>query len=169
MERYNLELKREVKDANQDCVIFVSKQRGRRLVFPIDTPVEDYPKFKALGFKIFRCTECKSENCPGTCEGEVINEQIKDKYTSKEDKKEAEILAQYEDDKTIEELMEEEGLDIELGQEYADLKQEVEDKVEGEFLVDVIDYEKYSLKELRAMFPDIKDTSKLGFINKIPK
>lgn len=62
-----LELKKEVKEANLDVAIFVSKSKGRRLVFPIDTPQEEYQKFAELGFRIFRCIKCQSDSCIGSC------------------------------------------------------------------------------------------------------
>lgn len=168
MEKHKLELKKEVKAAGQDVVIFVTKQRGRRLKFPIDTPVEEYPKFKSLGFNIFRCSECKSEACSGTCDGQNINHKIKEKYTSPEEKAEKALEEQYNDTSSIDELAK--GLDIYNEQTEEELdaiingtsnhKEEVKQ-------VDVIDYEKYTLKELRKMFPQIKDTSKKGFISQI--
>lgn len=176
-----LELKAEVKTANQDVVIFVSKQRGRRLKFPIDTPVEDYLKFKKLGFNIFRCTECKSEDCLGTCEGTDINPAIVDKYTSKEEKEEKKLAEDYSDNSTIDELAKgldmfgdtsEEELDAiingtaKVTDDSTDNSATDQTDVEG---VSDIDYEELSLKDLRELFPDIKDTSKKGFISKIPK
>lgn len=173
MSKYNLELKAEVKTANQDVVIFVSKQRGRRLKFPIDTPVEDYPKFKKLGFNIFRCTECKSEDCLGDCETTDINPAIVDKYTSKEEKAEKKMLEDYSDNTSIEDLAKD--LDMFSGHSEEELDAIINgtDKVTDDLGdvegVSVINYEELSLKDLRKLFPDIKDTSRAGFISKIPK
>lgn len=169
MSKYNLELKAEVKTANQDVVIFVSKQRGRRLKFPIDTPVEDYPKFKKLGFNIFRCTECKSEDCLGDCEVTDINPAIVDKYTSKEEKAEKKMLEDYSDDTSIEDLAKDLDMFSDTSEEELDAIINGTDKVVETSEEGLIDYEKLSLKDLRELFPDIKDTSKAGFISKIPK
>lgn len=59
-----LKLKEEIKERGEDVVIY--KHRSR-LVFPIDTPEEDYPKWQNKGFNIFRCVECNSMDCIGDC------------------------------------------------------------------------------------------------------
>lgn len=169
MEKHNLELKIEVKNANQNVVIYASKQRGGRLVFPIDTPVEDYLRFKQLGFNIFRCSFCKSDGCIGNCNPETINKAVQEKYTSKEEKEARAQVERYADNSSIDEL----AKDLDMFDNKTD--EELEEiingtaaniNIHGDEVVDV-DYEKYSLKELREMFPNIKDTSKKGFITKI--
>lgn len=59
-----LKLKEEIKQRGEDVVIY---RHRSRLVFPIDTPEEDYPKWQSKGFNIFRCIECNSMDCTGDC------------------------------------------------------------------------------------------------------
>lgn len=55
-------------DMNNAIVIFVPKNRGRRLSFdPKKVDQKDYPKWKAMGFTIFRCSECGTDRCSGDC------------------------------------------------------------------------------------------------------
>lgn len=69
-----LKLKDEIKERGEDVVIY--KHRSR-LVFPIDTPEEDYPKWQSKGFNIFRCVECNSMDCSGDCTfKEEVTEEI---------------------------------------------------------------------------------------------
>lgn len=54
--------------------------------------------------------------------------------------------------------------------EEDEILEEVEDELERVNTIKIeeeVDYEKYSLSELRGMFPDIKSTSKKDFISKI--
>jgi hypothetical protein len=61
-----LKLKDEIK--NNPIVIFVHRSRGRRLKFnPLTVSPSDYPKYKALGFDIFRCDSCETDVCFGDC------------------------------------------------------------------------------------------------------
>lgn len=67
-----LKLKEEIKQRGEDVVIY---RHRSRLVFPIDTPEEDYPKWQSKGFNIFRCVECNSMDCIGDC-------TVEDEYIS---------------------------------------------------------------------------------------
>lgn len=160
MKKHKLQLKGEVKNANSDVIIFVSKQRGRRLKFPIDTPEEEYPKFKKLGFNIFRCSGCKSEDCFGDC-GEDINQKIKDKYTTKEEKQEQKLKEEFENKPTVQDL-------VKLFDGNSVEKEEPKEEVTPSDTKPVTNYEDFTLKELREMFPNIKSVSKQGFIAQIP-
>lgn len=62
-----LKLKDEI-DLNNKLTIFIHKSRGRKLVFdPKEVSETDYPKYKALGFNIFRCKSCGTDTCFGDC------------------------------------------------------------------------------------------------------
>lgn len=91
-----LKLKDEIKERGEDVVIY---RHRKRLVFPIDTPVEDYPKWQNRGFNIFRCIECNSMDCNGDCTVEDVytspiedlNDNVEDMYTEEiSDEKEQE-------------------------------------------------------------------------------
>lgn len=77
-----LKLKDEIKERGEDVVIY--KHRSR-LVFPIDTPEEDYPKWQKKGFNIFRCVECNSMDCSGDCTVKDIVEDIVEEISPLED------------------------------------------------------------------------------------
>lgn len=81
-----LKLKEEIKQRGEDVVIY---RHRSRLVFPIDTPEEDYPKWQSKGFNIFRCVECNSMDCTGDCivkdedttPLEDLNDKVEDVHT----------------------------------------------------------------------------------------
>jgi hypothetical protein len=136
-----LELKTEVQEAGVDVIIFVSKQRGRKLRFPIDTPQSEYARYQKLGFRIFRCVECKLESCKdASCSIEEVEIDVEEKSAYKEQT----------------------PTDTNSIQNQPIVEPTVTDSPE-----DDINYEDLSLKDLRDLFPKIKDTSKAGFIDKI--
>ena len=119
-------LKEEIKKRNEDVVIFPPRSRGRRMVFKIDTDPSEYPKYKKLGFNIFRCSVCNSDSCYGC--GDIVKDE---ENLSKND------------------------LYVETGE---DILTSPNNEIDISFL---------SLKELRELYPDIKASSKLKFIEKI--
>lgn len=147
-----LELKKEIQEAGQDVIIFVSKQRGRKLRFPIDTDPSEYEKFQKLGFRIFRCSECKLESCGGDCESIAVEDVVetKEEFTFEDSTEEKSAYK------------EQTPTDINSKTEQAEIE-DTPTEEEGED----INYEDLSLKDLRELFPNIKDTSKAGFIDKI--
>lgn len=148
-----LKLKDEIRDRGEDVIIFVSKQRGRKLRFPIDTDPKDYPKFKRLGFDIFRCTECLETSCYGDHTQVIKVDGV---------------------DAIIHESIEPGESNMELKQNIEEFEKnsktayiEATDDEVTDYIENDLEYDKMSLKELRELFPDIKDTSKKGFIEKI--
>ena len=131
-----LKLKEEIKERGEDVVIY--KHRSR-LVFPIDTPEEDYPKWQSKGFNIFRCVECNSMDCDGNCTKEEVTEEISSEVTE-------EVTEEISNDK-VKDVTEE-------------VTEEISDEKERE-------YDMFTLKELRLFFPDIKAVSKKDFIKQI--
>lgn len=146
-----LRLKEEILERGEDVIIFVSKQRGRKLRFPIDTDPKDYPKFAKLGFRIFRCDECGLDSCVTGCpletsnkdSNETINEMIRDE---------------------VEETMIKLEEDVSFIEEDNDTLNQIEDMV-----VDYVEdqYESFTLKDLRELFPTIKAVSRKEFIRQI--
>lgn len=134
-----LKLKEEIKARGEDVVIY--KHRSR-LVFPIDTPEEDYPKWQKKGFNIFRCVECDSMDCSSDCTGEYAT-PLEDSNDAVSD---AALLNKVEA-----------AFSAEL-EKYVDIFKGDESKQ---------DYDKMTLKELRVAFPDIKAVSKKDFIKQI--
>lgn len=71
-----LKLKDEI-DLNNKLTIFVHKSRGRKLVFdPKEVSETDYPKYKALGFNIFRCKNCGTDTCFGDCNVQIFEPEL---------------------------------------------------------------------------------------------
>jgi hypothetical protein len=69
-----LKLKDEV-DVNNKLSIFVHKSRGRKLIFdPQTVHQSEYPKYKLMGFNIFRCTNCGFDTCFGDCTIDEVEE-----------------------------------------------------------------------------------------------
>lgn len=69
-----LKLKPEIDKINKT---YIYKGRGKKLIFdPIVVKEEDYPKYKALGFHIFRCDICNSDSCYGDCNNNFNIDEI---------------------------------------------------------------------------------------------
>ena len=157
-----LELKQEVKEAGLDVAIFVSKSKGRRLVFPIDTPQCEYQKYAELGFRIFRCVECGSDNCYGDCDPVGDNMSLASIYGDvdfiEEDTK-------FDLQETYDKIMSEEAdvveVEVDIEEEENFGKEKTKEEVQTE------NYNELSLSDLRELFPNIKSTSKKGFLEKI--
>lgn len=93
-----LKIKEEV-DINNPIVIFVPKNKGRRLTFNYSKVDEkDYPKYKLMGFNIFRCSECGTDTCFGDCSEPITKvtktEEVVELKVAKVEKEVAKVVTE---------------------------------------------------------------------------
>lgn len=128
-------------DVNNPIVIFVPKNKGRRLTFNHSKVDEkDYPKYKLMGFNIFRCTECGTDTCYGDCQSDKnIIEEIKPTIEIIELEEDLEITLDSEPKEDVSKMKwgafraycKNKGIDV-TGKKRAVLEQELKDLDNGQ-------------------------------------